>query len=74
MTKTINVGNYYTEERFQVVKEALEQGNTVRIYVDCIGHSRTEMVESEFREALQGEYKDKLVYKRDFADEYSLLV
>ena len=74
MKKTINVGNYYTEARLQEVKEALEQGYTVRIYVDCIGHSRTEQVEWEFREELQKEYKDKLVCKRDFADEYSLLV
>ena len=74
MEKTINVGNYYTEERFKKVKEALDQGHTVRVYVDCIGHARTEQVEWEFKKALQETYKDKLIATRDYADKYSILV
>lgn len=73
MEKTFNVGNYYTDERFQKLKEELEQGHTVRVYVDCIGHTRTEMVESEFREALQKEFKDRLIITRDYADKYKLV-
>ena len=46
MEKTINCGNDFHEERFNEVCEALEQGETVEIYISCIGHTRNNMARS----------------------------
>lgn len=42
MAKSINGGNYFTEERFNEVIKTLESGETITIYIDCIGHTRAE--------------------------------
>lgn len=58
--KTINVTNDYCQERFEVLCEELEKGERVHIYVDCIGHTRSEWVEDEYVTELKKKYSEKL--------------
>lgn len=57
----INGGNYYHEKAFFEVCKALEQGNTVDMYIDCIGHTRNNMEQEAYKESLLEKYGDKLI-------------
>ena len=63
-TKTINCANDFYESRFNEVCEALEQGETVGVYIDCIGHTRNNMAQEVYKEHLQKKYGDKLTIER----------
>lgn len=65
MAKSINGGNYFTEERFNEVIKALESGETITIYIDCIGHTRAEVEEWHYKTALEKKYGEKLIEGRD---------
>ena len=57
----VNVGNYFIQEKYENLKQVLEGGKLVEIYVDCIGHTRAYMVEREYAENLRKEYGERLV-------------
>lgn len=57
---TINCGNDFYESRFNQVCEALEQGETVSVYIDCIGHTRNNMTQEIYKDSLQAKYGEKL--------------
>ena len=57
--KFINVSNCYRTEKFNLLCDELEKGERVHIYIDCIGHTRREMVTEEYEEALQKKYGDR---------------
>ena len=61
MMKTINGKNYYNEESFNQMVEALEAGEEISIYIDCIGHTRAEVEEWHYKTALQKKYGDMLI-------------
>ena len=61
--KTINGGNYYHEKAFNELCEALEQGEAVEVYIDCIGHARNNNEQEIYKEALIEKYGDKLKVK-----------
>lgn len=58
--KLVNVKNDFISERFEALCEELEKGEVVRIYVDCIGHTRKEWVEADYAKALRQKYGDRL--------------
>ena len=58
--KTINGGNYYHEKAFNEICEALERAETVKVYIDCIGHTRNNNEQEAYKEALVAKYKDRL--------------
>lgn len=61
MTKTINGSNYFQEERLKEMMQALEAGEVISIYIDCIGHTRAEVEEWHYKTALQKKYGDMLI-------------
>ena len=71
--KTIDCGNYFHDSRFKLVCEALEQGETVKVYIDCIGHTRNNFEQETYKEALIEKYADKLnveLLKGAFSNSY----
>lgn len=65
MAKSINGKNYYNEESFNQMVEALEAGEVISIYIDCIGHTRAEIEEWHYKTALQNKYGDRLIRGMD---------
>ena len=69
MSKLINGKNYFNEGSLQEMIEELEKGETIRIYIDCIGHTRTEIETANYVEALKEKFGSRLV---SVADSYKL--
>ena len=65
MTNTINGSNYFQEERLKEMMQALEAGEEISIYIDCIGHTRAEVEEWHYKTALQKKYGDMLIIGMD---------
>ncbi len=59
--KLINCGNYFNEKSFKVVCEALENGEVVNVYIDCIGHTLNNYEQENYKKALVDKYGDKLI-------------
>lgn len=57
----INCGNYFNKSSFEKVCKELEKGETVEIYVDCVGHTRNNHEQETYREELTKKYGKKLV-------------
>ena len=58
--KTINGGNYFHEKAFNEICEALEKGEAVQVYIDCIGHTRNNYEQETYKEALIKKYSDRV--------------
>lgn len=70
--KTINGGNYYNQPAFEKICEGLEKGDTVQVYIDCIGHTRNNDEQEAYKEALTEKYGDTLnVEKNEGGYSYS---
>ena len=63
--KTINGGNYYYERAFKEACSALENGETIQIYIDCIGHTRNNSEQEVYKEAFIQKYDDLLVIEKN---------
>lgn len=63
--KFFSVGNDFRKERFDAVCAELDRGETVRVSVDCIGHSRNNDVQEDYREALVAKYGERLTVKEN---------
>lgn len=74
MGKLINGQNYFNEGSLQEMIDELENGTTIGIYIDCIGHTRTAYETSCYVKALKEKFGDKLVIdnKSSWHTEYSL--
>ena len=59
----INGGNYFHKKAFNEICKALEQGENVEVYIDCIGHTRNNNEQEAYKEALEEKYGDKLQAK-----------
>lgn len=59
-SKYFSVGNYFDKPTLKEVIKELEKGQRIEIGVDCIGHTRNNMVQEEFKEALIDYYKDRI--------------
>lgn len=71
--KTIDCGNYFHDSRFKLVCEALEQGETVKVHIDCIGHTQNNFEQENYKEALIEKYGDSLNIEKvagAFSDSY----
>lgn len=60
----INCGNDFYIGFFDKVCAALEDGATVQIYIDCIGHTRNNNVQEIYKEYLSEKYGSKLVVEQ----------
>lgn len=63
--KLIDCGNYFHESRFKLVCEALENGEAVKIHIDCIGHTQNEYEQETYKEELTAKYKDRLKHEKN---------
>ncbi len=59
-TMLINGENYFNDMSLKNACAALEKGETIDLYVDCIGHTRNNTVQEEYKEALTEKYGDNL--------------
>lgn len=57
----VDVANDFYPSRYEKLKKVLEDGNVVKIYVNCIGHTRAHWVEVAYADKLREEYGDRLV-------------
>ena len=57
----VNCKNYFNEESFNKVCDLLESGETVEIYIDCIGHTRAHYEGMNYKNHLKEKYCDRLV-------------
>lgn len=48
----VSGSNYFNEEDLNKMIELLEQGETIRVGIDCIGHTRNNMEQEAYKEAL----------------------
>ena len=65
MAKLINGQNYFNKVSFQNACEALEQGNSIEMYIDVIGHTRNNIVQEEYEEALKEKYGSNLIIDKE---------
>lgn len=56
----MNCGNYFTEKCLDNVIQALQRGCSVEVYIDCIGHTRNNYEQENFRKALIKKYGKRL--------------
>lgn len=58
--RLIDCANDFYESRFNEVCAALEQGEKIQVYIDCIGHTRNNMAQEAYKRALVEKYGDEL--------------
>lgn len=56
----VNGRNYFNEKSLKEMCERLENGETISIYIDCIGHTRTQSETAAYVRALKERYGDRL--------------
>jgi hypothetical protein len=61
----VNGENYFNPLSFNKACKALEQGNKIEMYIDVIGHTRNNMVQEEYKEALIKKYGDRLSIEKE---------
>lgn len=66
MSKLIDGKNSFNEKSLNEMIEELEKGETIEIYIDCIGNSRTEIETYRYVHALKKIYGDRLTTKSRF--------
>ncbi len=62
--KLINCGNEFYPVFFDKLCSALEDGQTVEVHVDCIGHTRNNLVQEVYKEKLVEKYGATLLIQR----------
>lgn len=60
MPKLINGENYFNEVSFNKACKALEQGDTITLVIDSIGHTRNNNEQEAYKEALIKKYGERL--------------
>lgn len=55
-----SVDNDFYNDKFEALKKELDNGHRVEVSVDCIGHTRNNMTQEAYRQALIDYYGDKL--------------
>ena len=71
-TKLVNCGNDFYPQFFDTLCKELEAGESVAVYIDCIGHSMNNRLQEVYKEKLIEKYNDRLLYTlSDGAHSYS---
>ena len=60
-SKLVNCRNYFNEESFAELCNLLESGIIVSIYIDCIGHTRSNYESFRYHKALFDKYGTDLI-------------
>lgn len=59
----VSGSNYFNEEDLQKAIKLLDEGNTINIGISCIGHTRHNMEQENYKKALIEHYGDLLEIK-----------
>lgn len=75
--KLLNGQNYFNEKSFEEACQLLEENMIIEIYIDCIGNSRNDSEQENYRDALVKKYGDRIQVKKlergnSFAYKYEL--
>lgn len=58
--RTVNGWNAFYRERFEEMCAVLECGIVMSVYIDCIGHTRNNMTQEEYRRELVNQFGGRL--------------
>lgn len=59
----VSGSNYFNEADLQEMIKELDNGKIVEVGIDCIGHTRNNMEQDNYKEALRKHYGIRLVYQ-----------
>lgn len=62
--KLVDAGNYFNKKAFDEICAELEKAQAVEVYIDCIGHTRNNDTQEDYKEALIEKYRDRLKVDR----------
>ncbi|MBR6532871.1 MAG: hypothetical protein IKT44_00360 [Clostridia bacterium] len=65
MSTLINGGNYFHQRAFEAACNALDKGEAIRMYIDCIGHTRNNTEQEEYKNALIDKYGEKIIVTKE---------
>ena len=57
----VDGSNYFNNQDFNKMVELLEQGNEIEVMISCIGHTRNNMEQEEYKKHLEERFGDKLI-------------
>lgn len=63
--KLVNGTNYLNETGFKRVTDELEKGEHIRVYIDCIGHTRAHNEGLAYKEAIEEKYGENVVINQE---------
>lgn len=73
MSELVNGRNYFNEKSLEEMCKRLEAGETIGIYINCIGHTRNAYETARYEEALEKKYGERLQTLNDnWYTEYKL--
>ena len=58
--KYVSGSNYYNEKDLNNMIEELDKGNAIKVGIECIGHTRNNMTQEQYKEALYEHYGTEL--------------
>ena len=58
--RLINGKNYFNQDSFTEMCKELEAGYPIEVYIDCIGHTRNNYEQENYRKALQQKYGERI--------------
>lgn len=56
----VSGSNCFNEKDLKKMIQLLEEGKTINVGISCIGHTRNNMEQENYKKALQKHYGDKL--------------
>lgn len=60
----VSGSNYFKESNFNKMVELLDKGETILVGIDCIGHTRNNTEQENYKRALIEHYGNKLEIKQ----------
>ena len=72
---TVDGKNYFNDKSLAEMINLLDQGKKISIYINCIGHTRTAIEESNYVDALKEKYGKRLIASTEghFTNYYYLI-
>lgn len=61
MSKVINGTNGFYLKAFNQMVEELKKGEEIEVYIDCIGHTRNNMEQMDYKRHLEERFGDRLI-------------
>lgn len=70
----VSGSNTFNEKDFNKMIELLDAGNAINVGISCIGHTRNNMEQENYKKALEEHYGDRLEVELDaYVNTYSYI-